>query len=166
MKQLILLRHAKSSWKNPSLTDFARPLNKRGRQNAPLMGRRLAARNCQPQRMLCSPAKRAAKTARLVAAELGYDKRRIDYEPRIYEADAVTLLELVRSLDEAFSDVVLVGHNPGLTDLANLLADAGIDNIVTSGAVGILFPVNTWQEIDIRSGTLQFYDSPKMNAER
>lgn len=166
MKQLILLRHAKSSWNDPALADFERPLNKRGRQNAPLIGRRLADRQCFPQRIISSPARRAGKTARLIAEELDYDKHCIDYEPHIYEADAMDLLDLVHSLDDALSEVMLVGHNPGLTDLANLLSVDVIVNLVTCGVVCMTFPVKSWQEINFHSGTVRFCDQPDMSSGR
>jgi len=164
MKKLILLRHAKSSWNDPSLTDYDRPLNQRGRENAPLMGRRLAGRQCFPQRIISSPARRAGKTARLIAEELDYDKHSIDYEPRIYEAEAMDLLDLVHSLDDALSEVMLVGHNPGMSDLANLLLTDEIVNLVTCGVVGLVFPVRSWREIDFHSGTIRFCDYPGMHS--
>ena len=160
MKYLTLLRHAKSSWKDPACDDFDRPLNKRGRQDAPLIGQRLAILGEVPEIIISSPAKRARRTAELVAAAMPYQSSTILYEPRIYEAGLGTLFELVSQLDEDWQNVMLVGHNPGLTDLANALAPCKLDNIVTCGVVKLAFRVDSWRDIQFNSGRLLFYDYP------
>jgi phosphohistidine phosphatase len=160
MKHLTLLRHAKSSWKDPECDDFDRPLNKRGRQNAPLIGQRLAMLGEVPEIIISSPAKRARRTAELVAAALPYQASAIRYEPCIYEAGLGTLVELVSQLDDDWQKVMLVGHNPGLTDLANALAPCKLDNIVTCGVVKLAFRVDSWRDIQFHSGRLLFYDYP------
>ena len=160
MKTLYLLRHAKSSWKDPTLADFDRPLNRRGKQNAPMMGQRLADRHECPEVMISSPAKRARKTGQLVAQELNYAVDAILFDPRIYEADPEMLLEVVRSLNDAWQEVMLIGHNPGFTELTNLLADYPLDNMVTCGLVKLELPISRWQETRPFSGTLLYYDYP------
>lgn len=161
MKYLTLLRHAKSSWKDFQLADFDRPLNKRGRTNAPLMGERLACRGLNPDRIIASPALRARLTAEVVALALQHDEESIHWEASIYEADLTTLLTLIRQLPDSWRDILLVGHNPGLTELANYLAPCHIANIVTCGAVRIALPVDTWRAAGKQAGCLEFYDSPR-----
>jgi phosphohistidine phosphatase len=164
MKRLTLVRHAKSSWKDPELTDFDRPLNKRGKQDAPLMGERLAALEQRPELLVSSPAKRASKTARLIARELKIPDEQLIFKPEIYEAEPDALLEVVRGLDDRWEHVLLVGHNPGLTDLGNLLADCGIENIPTCGVLCLDFDAEGWQSLGPKSGILVFYDYPKKPA--
>ena len=160
MKYLSLLRHAKSSWKDPGLDDFDRPLSNRGKANAPMMGKHMAARGIKPEAIISSPAVRARCTAEILAKELHFDHLVLLFDPRIYEADGEMLLDFVRNLKETWQDVVMVGHNPGFTELANLLAPCSIDNIVTCGVVRLEFPFDSWQEITAMSGRLQFYDHP------
>jgi phosphohistidine phosphatase len=161
MKYLSLLRHAKSSWKYLGLDDFDRPLNRRGKAAAPRVGARLAALDQRPDVIISSPAVRARSTAALVAAELHVKEQALILDAHIYEADCKTLLALIRGFKDDWQDVMLVGHNPGLTELANLLAPCQIDNIVTCGVVRLEFPVTSWQDIGDISGRLQFYDYPK-----
>ncbi|MDT8441912.1 MAG: histidine phosphatase family protein [Desulfuromonadales bacterium] len=165
MKQLILLRHAKSSWKDPTLDDFDRPLNKRGEAAAPVMGRRLAARRLRPEQIVCSPARRTRMTAERVAAALGVPATAIEDRPELYAADLATLLACLRRLDDTWSTILLVGHNPGLTELANTLAPCRIDNIVTCGVVALGLPLTRWAELTPGCGRLLFYDDPKRIAE-
>jgi phosphohistidine phosphatase len=161
MKRLTLVRHAKSSWKDPELADFDRPLSKRGKQDAPLMGERLAGLNPRPELIISSPAKRARKTAKLIARELELPDDRLILETEIYEAEPEILLKMVRGLDDRWAHVLLVGHNPGLTELGNLLADCGIANIPTCGVLCLDFDAEAWKSLGPRSGTLIFYDYPK-----
>ncbi|MDF1581468.1 MAG: histidine phosphatase family protein [Desulfuromonadales bacterium] len=160
MKYLTLLRHAKSSWKDPGCDDFDRSLNKRGRQDAPLIGGRLAMLGEVPEVIISSPARRARNTADLVAAALPCQPLAIRYEPRIYEAVLGTLIEIVNQLDDDWQNVMLVGHNPGLTDLVNAFAPCKIDNIVTCGLVKLAFRVDSWRDIQFNGGRLLFYEYP------
>lgn len=125
MKTLYLLRHAKSSWDDPSLDDFDRPLSDRGRKAAPLIGRAMAEHNWQPDLALVSPAVRARDTWQLASAELRAPVE-TRLEPAIYMAEPEALLTLLRDTD-APGSVVLVGHNPGLEHLAATLAGSGSD---------------------------------------
>ena len=161
MKRLTLVRHAKSSWKDPERADFDRPLNKRGKQDAPRMGERLAARGERPDLILTSPARRARKTAKEIARKIGLPGEHLVLEAKIYEAETEALLEVVRNLDDRWEGVLLVGHNPGLTDLVNLLGNCGIENLATCGVLRIDFDVETWRSIGPGSGAVVFYDYPK-----
>ena len=161
MKRLILVRHAKSSWKNPGLQDFARPLNGRGKQNAPMMGKRLLGSGILPEVVVSSPAKRAWSTARLIASEIHFKEENLIADPEVYEADVDTLMEIIGNFSGAWQDVMLVGHNPGLTDLAEMLTDQAFGNLPTCAICCIEFAVENWSEISYGSGRVYHYDYPK-----
>jgi phosphohistidine phosphatase len=165
VRRLVLVRHAKSSWKDASLADFDRPLNRRGKRDAPEMGERLAARGADPQLILSSPARRARKTARALAAALDYPADEIEWEEEIYEAGAGTLLHLVRCLDDADGEVLLVGHNPGITDLCRLLSGAPVVNLPTCAVATLAFDRGGWSQVGPDSGELVRLDTPKDPAE-
>jgi phosphohistidine phosphatase len=162
----VLIRHAKSSWDDPALADFDRPLNGRGKRDAPEMGRRLAERGVDPDALLTSPARRARKTARQIAAALDFPQRDILEEEEIYEASLPALISVVHGLDDQWGEVILVGHNPGCTELANYLSDLRIENIPTCGVAAIDFEQESWSRVGERSGRVHFYDYPKKAAER
>lgn len=124
MKQLLLLRHAKSSWDDPDLDDFDRPLAERGLKAAKLMGRELAARDWLPDQVLVSSALRTCDTWRLVAAELPA-RPRVVFANALYDASAADVLSQIRLADLSSGCLAVVGHNPGLEDLAKQLADSG-----------------------------------------
>jgi phosphohistidine phosphatase len=161
VKFLTIVRHAKSSWKEASLSDFDRPLNKRGKADAPEMGRRLAARGVKPDLVVTSPARRARKTAQVVAKELGLDKDEIGQDRAVYEAGVATLANLVRALDEKAGHVMLVGHNPGLTDLVEYLSGEVLGNIPTGGVVGLEFNIGHWCDLKRGTGQVLFTDFPR-----
>jgi phosphohistidine phosphatase len=161
MKTLTLIRHAKSSWSQPELADFDRPLNKRGKGDAPLMGRRLVRRGIAPELFVTSPAKRALKTARLIAKEIGYPNKRLLTDERIYAALAEDLLEVLQGLDDRLKEAWMVGHNPSLTDLANYLTGTSLDNIPTCGVVRAAFDILRWKQLAHGSGELLLFDYPK-----
>ena len=119
-RRLILLRHAKSDW--PDVPDSERPLAKRGRRDAPVVGRWLRARGYLPEVVICSVARRTRQTWKLVAPELGGSPS-VTFEPRAYGASALTLLYLVRELPVSCRAALLIGHNPAIEDLASSLAE-------------------------------------------
>lgn len=160
-KRITLLRHAKSSWKDASVPDRDRPLNRRGSKSAPDMGKRLADRGVRPSLLLTSPAKRARETARLIARELNYPLEFIQSESELYLATPETILQVVARQDDGFNDVMVFGHNPGITELANQLGDRNIDNVPTCGVVGIDLDVQEWAEIVAADGKTVFFDYPK-----
>ncbi len=163
MKYLYLVRHAKSSWDYPELSDFERPLNKRGKKDAPRMAQRLASKSPEIQAVISSPANRAITTARAMASGLGFPLDEITENEDVYHAGMSTLMHIVKSLPNTLDRVMLVGHNPGFTDLANQLKDHDyfIDNVPTCGIVAIEFPCNKWDEISDHDGRLLFFDYPK-----
>jgi phosphohistidine phosphatase len=161
MRRLTLIRHAKSNGKDKTLSDFERPLNHRGRQNAPEMGKRLAERHFRPDAILTSPARRALATAQLIAGEIAWPPEQLILQPQIYEADVATLAELIRTLDDRWRHVALVGHNPGFTDFGNWLADAGLDNIPTCGILDLELEIESWHQAGPESARVLDFDFPK-----
>lgn len=157
---LYLLRHAKSSWDHPELTDAERPLNERGLINAPRMGEKLAKLKVKPGLILSSPAERAITTARLLAPPLNYAPEAIKEIDSLYHASDQQLLRICNQFIEPDLDsLMLVGHNPGLTDFSNLLCDEQIDNIPTCGFVKIKLRVAN--SVKPGSGKLILFEYPR-----
>lgn len=161
MKTLYLLRHAKSSWANPGQKDYDRPLNDRGLHDTPEMAERLRDRGVHVDLIVSSPAVRALSTATLMCEGLGIDPAAIVQDRQIYLAGSPKLMQIVSFLEERCDTAMLVAHNPALTDLANDLARAGIDNIPTCGLVAISLPVAHWAEVTPGVGKVLFFDFPK-----
>lgn len=161
MKTLFLIRHAKSSWADLEMKDFDRPLNERGKKNAPFMGKWLAKEKIHPDLIISSPAKRAITTARKIAKEIEYPKDKILQNKNIYEANVNTLLQLVNQIDNQNQIVFLFGHNPGFTDFLNYLTGENISNIPTCGITQINFEINDWKEVSKDLGTLIRFEYPK-----
>jgi phosphohistidine phosphatase len=163
MKTLYLMRHAKSSWSFDELTDQERPLNDRGRDDAPAMGQALAKRQIVPDLLVSSPAVRALSTAVLVARELKYPHDKIKVEPSIYQADLDTLLAVIRNLPDDAQSVLLTGHNPTMTDVANyLLPGSGLTHEMPTAAVVCLqFQTDTWAQASPATAEFYFYDYPR-----
>lgn len=161
IKTLYLVRHAKSSWKDSSLDDIDRPLNKRGKRDAPRMASRMNKRGVFPDLMISSPALRARITCDVMAGTLEYPKGEIEENDRVYHASESTLLSVVQDVEDTWKTVMVFGHNPGFTDFANSLCDEAIDNIPTCGIVGCKFEVNSWDEIDFGKGRMILFDYPK-----
>jgi len=135
-KTLYIARHAKSSWDDMTLSDFERPLNKRGERDAPFMAQLLKAKSIQADLILSSPANRAMTTAKFYHETLGGELR---FDERIYEATAMGLFYLAQEMFEKYNSVMIVGHNPGLTELNDMLCDSAIYNIPTAAVIGIEF---------------------------
>ncbi|QSA96260.1 histidine phosphatase family protein [Methylococcus sp. EFPC2] len=166
MKRLLLVRHAKSSWDDPGLPDRERPLNKRGKRDAPWMGQLLKKRGYAPDRILTSPAKRALKTASKLAKELGYPQDRIEVREGIYLRGVDELTELIATLDPGWRRVLLVGHNPELSELAHRLTRADLADLPTCGAVSIAFDAASWRDCARGGGHLEFFERPPKPDER
>ena len=161
MKTLTIIRHAKSSWKDLELKDFDRPLNKRGKRDAPLAGQRLRENSISPDLIVTSPAKRALTTAKLIANEIGYSKKNLVSDQRVYMADVEDLIQILRKVDNSCKNVAIVGHNPDMTDLANELTGESIDNVPTCGVVHATLDIKSWQDLDEGKGKLVLFDYPK-----
>ena len=163
MKTLFIIRHAKSSWDASNIDDFERPLNDRGKRDAPRMGKRLKEKDIQPTLLLSSPAKRALSTAKRIAKVLKYPKDDIKTDRRLYHADEETMLTVVRELKDKQDVVMIFSHNPGLTEFVNSLMDGelDIDNVPTCGVVAFQFSLDAWKDVDWGKGKLLFFDYPK-----
>ena len=161
MKILYLVRHAKSSWKDPDLADHQRPLNKRGKKNAPEMGRRLKKQGAVPDAIVSSDARRAIDTAAAVAAKLGLPADAIHQDEALYHASPGRILDIIRQFTDKWKRVMVVGHNPGFTELANRFVAHPIANIPTAGIVELRFDVHAWRHIGSDNLKFSSFDYPK-----
>lgn len=161
MRELILIRHAKSDWSNPLLDDFERPLNKRGEKNAPFMAKILKKELQKPDLIISSPSFRTKLTLEYFLKEFEY-KGEVIFEKSIYEAPFENLLKVIKNIDDKYKTIFLIGHNPGLNDLANFLLGSFEDNIATSGVLKIDFDTNSWKNISKDNSKLIFFKYPKM----
>ena len=146
MKALFLIRHAKSSWDDTALPDKDRPLNDRGKRDAPKMGKRLARRDVKPDLILSSPAMRALTTAEIIAKKLDYKRKDIVVDDRLYAGEADDLLNVIHKLGDKRERVILVGHNPELTDLAHRLSSE-ITHMPTCAVAAFTFDAKSWSNI-------------------
>ncbi|PLY04611.1 MAG: phosphohistidine phosphatase [Arcobacter sp.] len=161
MKKLYLIRHAKSDWSNPSLDDFDRPLNKRGKNNAPFMGNILHKKGICPDLIVSSPAYRARTTATKIAKKVRYHEE-IIFNEYLYEASLKTMLEILNFIDDSYDSVFIIGHNPALNLLAFYLIDFN-DNIPTTGIIEIEFSCNSWREAKKSNAKFVSFEYPKKN---
>jgi phosphohistidine phosphatase len=164
LKTLILVRHAKSDWGDPSLSDIDRPLNQRGKKDAPEMAKRLKERNLGLDAFITSPAKRARKTAQVFFKEFELKKERFIEEPGLYGASEAEFYEVIKNVKDKFDCIALFSHNPGLTDFANRLTETRIDNIPTSGIFAVKADCKNWSEFREAKKEFLFFDYPKLTA--
>jgi phosphohistidine phosphatase len=171
MLTLLLLRHAKSSWEVPALADYDRPLAKRGQKAAPRMGAEIGALGLNPDLVLCSGAARTRETLALVLGAIGAPPREVVYDDAIYMAPPTQLLTVLRGLPagpDAPSTVMVVGHNPGLEELAELLVGSGDEELrelleekFPTGALAVItFDTARWGDIAPGTGTLTRFVTP------
>lgn len=161
MKRLYLVRHAKSSWDGDAVSDFDRPLNARGKRDAPHMGEHLRqVRKVAPDVMMSSPARRARSTARRLAKALGYAEDRIVWHEDIYEGGMDAILALIHQA-EADRELMVVGHNPDLTYLARAFSGEPVDHVPTCGVFCVDFEVGAWADVAEGKGKKAFFDVPK-----
>jgi phosphohistidine phosphatase len=146
MKTLLLLRHAKSSWKHPELPDHDRPLNKRGKQDAPRIGGIVRDKGLVPDLIMSSTAKRARKTAKIVAKTCGYAGE-VELTPAFYHAGPRTYIEVLSHLSDDYQRIMLVGHNPGMEELLGMLIGK-IEPIPTATLALVLLPLAQWRELN------------------
>lgn len=162
MKDLYIIRHAKSSWKQPGLSDIDRPLNNRGLRDAPRMAKLLKDLDVFPNRILLSPSIRTKQTAAYFKIIFELDESDVEQIPELYHAYADTIFSIVADLDDANRTVFLFGHNPGLTYFVNTFTGAYIDNLPTCGICHIRFNIDSWNEISPSNGVIAEYWFPKM----
>ncbi len=163
MKTLFLVRHAKSDWDDPSLSDFDRPLNPRGKRDAPVMAKRLRDKKIKIDAFVSSPAKRAKRTASVFTEEFKYKKKEIIFLDKLYGAGPDIFYEVIKNMDDAFNSIAIFAHNPGLTDFANELADVRIDNIPTCGVFALKIDTKHWADFKEAKKEFWFFDQPKEN---
>jgi len=161
MKKIYLIRHAKSSWSEEGMSDFDRPLNKRGKKDLPFMADRLKGFDIKPDLILSSPAKRAQKSARAIAETIGYSVDSISYDESLYDSSYTTYRYLLDSLDDKLNSLFIVAHNPTLTEVGERLSGAILTNIPTCSIVCIEFNVDSFRDIEEESGKILFFDYPK-----
>ena len=162
MKELILIRHAKSDWGNEDLKDIDRHLNERGYSDAYAMSAWFAETQKKPDVLLCSTATRTLSTAMIFIRAMQYDTTRFIAEPRIYEAQRDELKTLVSEQDDVANSILLVGHNPSITELCNALADnLYFDNLPTCALVKISGKCNSWKEFAAGRWQISMHRFPK-----
>ena len=168
MLTLSLLRHAKSSWSDPSLPDKDRALNSRGMATAPLMGRAMAKHGLDPDLVLCSTARRTRDTLALVLPQLKTEPKVI-YEDELYHASSAEMLTLLHGVGAAATQLLMVGHNPEIHSFALDLIGSGAKHLKdrlaaklpTAGLVVIRFPIGAWSSVAINSGKLELFLTPR-----
>jgi phosphohistidine phosphatase len=167
MKRLLLLRHAKAVPAAEPLADIARPLAERGERDARRIGERLRQHARGPERILTSPALRALQTAQLVAAVLDHPHEAIMIEPRLYLAEVAALRDAIAAQDPAIESLLVVAHNPGLTELVHdLLPGFDSADLPTCAVVALDYPAGTtWTSLAPARGRLAYYDYPKNQRE-
>ena len=162
MKTLYIVRHAKSSWGDLTLPDFDRPLNERGKKDAPIMAQRLLKRKIQIDQFVSSPANRAFKTCKLFCQEFNSPLERIMLVDELYHAPKDTFYNVIERADNRLKSIALFSHNPGITDFVNSLADdVCIDNMPTCAVFAISSPIQHWADFKTAVKTVLFFDYPK-----
>jgi len=165
LKTLLLIRHAKSDWNNPSLGDFDRPLNDRGKRDAPMMAHRLLDRKIKIDAFIASPAKRAKRTASIFAKEYKRDKDEIIFIEELYGAPVRAFYDVITKTNDKFDSIALFSHNPGITDFANGLTDARTDNIPTCGIFAVKIKGKHWRDFEEAQKEFWFVDYPRAGQE-
>lgn len=163
MKSLTIVRHAKSSWSDSTLSDRERPLNGRGKRAAPLMAKRIAESGIRPSLIITSPAVRARTTAKIIAQHINYPLEFLQREPQLYHASVNDILDVLVTQETGFNSLMLVGHNPGLTSFANYLVPGLTNNLPTAGVVSVNIDRDDWNLYEQPGTELVLHDWPKKN---
>lgn len=161
MKILTIVRHAKSSWSDTSLSDAKRPLNGRGKRDAPMMGERIHDHGIRPSLIVSSPATRAWSTAKIIAEAINYPREFLQKEKSLYLASLDRILDVVVAQDNGFNNLMVVGHNPGLTDFVNFLVPGLTNNLPTAGVVSVEIEQDDWSLYERPATKLLVHDWPK-----
>ncbi len=163
MKNLYLIRHAKSDWSDESKSDFDRGLNRRGEKAILIMANALKEKKVMPDLILSSSAKRAKLTAKGLAKKIGY-RGEIKYIDALYMAEPETIQELIKDINNKYDTLFVVGHNPETTEFSNMMVDDYIDNVPTLGIVALEIPIDHWKKFKLTEGKTEFFIYPKMFA--
>ena len=161
MKTLLLVRHAKSSWDAPGLSDFDRPLNERGKKDAPEIAKRLKDKKIDIDLFVTSPAKRAKKTARYFAEEYGLKKDDIQLVDDLYLATPAAFQKTITDLSDKNNVVAIFSHNPGITEFVNSLTNVRIDDMPTCSVFAIHAETDSWSRFESAEKKFLFFDYPK-----
>lgn len=160
-RQLILIRHTKSSWKDYSLPDFDRPLKKDRIPDAKNMAKKLHTLHLKPDLILCSPAKRTRQTAEYFCNELGYDFNRVRFDQRLYESSAEEIREVVSETPDEIKTLIVVGHNPSLTHFANMFNGISVPDFPTTGVAWLELDADDWNIRSVTPCKLKWFLTPK-----
>ena len=161
MKNVYFIRHAKSSWESPSLSDIETPLNPRGQRDAPFMAKMLKNKNVQADLIITSPANRALTTAKYFATEMNLSSEKIDIKNVIYGAYPEDVISLIKNLDDSINTIMVFGHNPTFTSLVNRFTEDYIANIPTCGIVKVNADINSWSKFGEANAELTEFYYPK-----
>jgi phosphohistidine phosphatase len=161
LKTLILIRHAKSSWDNPGMSDIERPLNNRGLRDAPFMANLLKEKGTKPDLIFTSPANRAYETSKFFAKALSYPIELIQKKELIYSSGPKDILKIINQADDSYNCIMLFGHNPDLSTLSNYLSNNNFESLPTCGVICIDFHIDSWAMMDEESGKVRFFEYPK-----
>ncbi|MDY0327323.1 MAG: histidine phosphatase family protein [Arcobacteraceae bacterium] len=162
MKKLYLIRHSKSSWDNPNLSDYDRPLNNRGKKDRYSMAHFLSANNIHPDIVLCSPSIRTIKSLKAYKKILNISAKNIYLKQELYETTYDKLLMYINTTDNTYSNLFLIAHNPTLNDLVNYFIRDFTENIPTSGIVGLEFDCDSWEKISKTNCNMFLFAYPKL----
>lgn len=160
MKRIHIIRHAKSDWAKEELKDFDRPLNDRGKRNAPMMAKRLLSREARPDFVVCSPARRTRETCQYFLMEFPLAETKITYEESIYEASLSALLNAIEKIPSTSNEAFFIGHNYGVSQLVEYLTEEQVA-MPTCAIASIDLYIDDWNQITANCGKLIHYDYPK-----
>ena len=162
MKQLLLIRHAKSSWDDAATHDIDRPLNDRGKKDAPKMAERLLDKKIKIEGFYTSPAKRAVATCELFVKAYDKKKKNIIEVAELYEPHMQNFFNVIKKADEDFDCIALFSHNPGITAFVNQLTDVKVDDMPTCSIFAIKIDIKKWNEFEEGEKSFWFFDYPKL----
>lgn len=161
MKTILIVRHAKSSWENFTVSDYERPLNERGQKNAPEMAARLLKKGIKADCLISSPARRAHTTAKLFAVVWKMDPSKISIVPELYNPSLKAFIDTIRAAPAACNTIALFSHNPVITEFANSLSKKQIDHMPTCAVFGVKADINEWSAFQVGENEFYFFDVPK-----
>ena len=160
MKHLLFIRHAKSSWE-VATTDFERPLNDRGKKDAPAMAERMLKRDIRIETFISSPARRASTTAALFATKYGFARDIIRHVPDLYDARPVDFNKAIEEIDDQYNSAAIFSHNPGITEMVNKLTNVKVDDMPTCSIFAVKIRTDHWKDFAGAEKEFLFFDYPK-----
>ncbi|MBY0476233.1 MAG: histidine phosphatase family protein [Chitinophagaceae bacterium] len=164
MKTLLLIRHAKSSWDDPTQNDFDRPLNARGVKDAPMMAQRLMDKKIKIDAFISSPAKRAKKTCALFMDAFRAAENEMILQSQLYLAEPVVFFDTISKIDAGVQHAAIFSHNNGITEFANQLSTARIDNMPTCSVFAVKADIENWADFKKAKKEFWFFDYPKLGS--